>query len=189
MRIRRSSVFVGVGAMAMTAWGCILADADAAADAAPTGIEGINLPPKQGTSNSGAFSSEALRNDYTREDIQRAVHHKKGIRIAINPKTVSDETQWKNTRNMADWTLQAGGFVVFCMWDSNAKDVKGDGHGDGLVDDLASAKRMWITVARAYQDNPKVFFEAFNEPFGYKQPDDYVARMRSIIPDNESIRI
>jgi hypothetical protein len=189
MRIHRSSVFVCVGTMAMTAWCCILTDADAAADAPSTVIEGINLPPKQEPTGNGAFSSEALKNDYTQDEVQGAVHHKKGIRIAVNPKTVSDETRWKNTRNMADWALQAGGFVVFCMWDSNAHDVKHDGHGDGLVDDPAAAKQMWITVARAYQDNPKVFFEAFNEPFGYKHPDDYVAKMKSIIPDNESIKI
>jgi len=182
-------VFVWVGAMAMTALCCILTDAEAAADASATGIEGINLPPKHANSNNGAFSTAPLDNSYTRDEVQGAVHHKKGIRIAINPATVRDETQWKNTRNMANWVLEAGGFVVFCMWDSNQDDIHHNGHGNGRVDDIASAKHMWITVARAYKDNPKVFFEAFNEPSGYAEASDYIKAMKAIIPDNEDIKI
>ena len=102
--------------------------------AASGGIAGISLPPKQGTSNNGMFSTSPLANIYTQKEVQDTVYWKKGIRISINPQTVADRTQWLNTQNMANWALQKGGYVIFGMWDSDQHDMGGDGHGDGLVD-------------------------------------------------------
>lgn len=154
--------------------------------AASGGIAGISLPPKQGTSNNGMFSTSPLANIYTQKEVQDTVYWKKGIRISINPQTVADRTQWLNTQNMANWALQKGGYVIFGMWDSDQHDMGGDGHGDGLVDSPASAKAMWNTVAAVYRSNARVFFEVFNEPFGYRDPDLYMNAMRAIMPSSVS---
>jgi hypothetical protein len=160
--------------------------------AAPTtGIAGINLPPmpEGGISNNCAFSTKPLVNTYTQQAIQGTMSHKRGIRICINPQTVSDPTQWQNTQNMANWARECGGAVVFCLVDSNL--VNGvvnleynKGHGDGLVDNLPAAKEMWATVAKAYENDASVYFEAFNEPHGYTDPCKYISAMMQIIPDN-----
>jgi hypothetical protein len=184
MNIEENSVISFVGAMAIS-WCCIVTDAAAQT----TGIAGINLPPQQGTSNSGAFTNTPLSNVYTKKEVQDTLHHKKGIRILINPQTVNDPKQWRNTKKMADWALQRGGYVVFCMVDSNLIGGKpdttvNDGHGDGLVDDISAAKSMWTKVATAYKAKPNVFFELFNEPFGYRDAPNYLSVMNQITPDN-----
>lgn len=159
--------------------------------AAPTtGIAGINLPPmpEGGISNNCAFSTKPLVNTYTQQQIQTTMVHKRGIRICINPQTVSDPTQWQNTQNMANWAREAGGAVVFCLVDSNkiggVVSTEHKGHGDGLLDDIPAAKNMWATVAKAYETDPSVYFEAFNEPFGYTDVCKYISAMMQIIPDN-----
>jgi hypothetical protein len=146
---------------------------------APARLVGINLPPKRGTSNAGAFSTSALPNTYSRTEVQNTFFHRNTIRIAINPPTVADATAWTRTRQMVDDFVAVGGAAILCLWDSDANDDD-DGHGDGVLDDAAEAQAMWQTVADEYASNSNVFFEALNEPFGYTDAADYVDVMKDI---------
>lgn len=160
-------------------------------DPQSSGVAGISLPPKEGSSNNGMFSDQPLVNTYTQDEIAETLAHKNAIRIGLNPQTVADPLAWSNTQNMADWALQAGATVLFGMWDSKTNDVHKDGHGDGLVDDLVAARTMWQTVGGVYADNPGVYFEAFNEPFGYlrSKPQAYVDDMKEITQDLPQDRV
>lgn len=190
VKLGKSSVVVSIGMMAIL-WCCIV-QTDAAAQPAP--IEGINLTPMNGNVHNSSFVNKPLENSYTQKEVQDTIYHKKGIRILINPQTVKDPKEWTNTSNVANWALQKGGYVVFCMVDSNVVNGKpsttvNEGHGDGRVDDVAAARNMWIKVAQTYEKNPNVFFEAFNEPFGYKDARAYISEMKAIIPDNATVKI
>jgi Cellulase (glycosyl hydrolase family 5) len=137
----------------------------------------------QGNSNCGAFSSEPLNNGYSQQQVEGAVHHRSGLRIAVNPPTVFSEDAWAKTCNVVSWARNKGATVVLCMWGCNTNDSKKDGHGDGLVRDESAAREMWKRVGDTFGRDNGVFFEAFNEPFGYNNAQKYMTTMRHITQD------
>jgi Cellulase (glycosyl hydrolase family 5) len=152
-------------------------------------IAGINLPPLQGTTNTGAFSSGPLNNGYTQQQVEDTVCQRKGVRVPVNPPTVFDKVAWEQTRNVVTWALNKGAIVVLCMWDSDEHDINCDGHGDGLLDSEEDARNMWKHIGEAFGHDPRVFFEAFNEPFGYEDAKEYVHAMRRITRDLPEDRV
>ncbi len=88
------------------------------------------------------------------------------IPMPINPSSVGTDW-WTSYRGAIDAATRQGFKVILSYWEANnAK--------DGRVDDVAAFDSMWNTVAGAYGNNPLVYFEPMNEPFGYSL-DEWVA--------------
>jgi len=82
------------------------------------------------------------------------------VRMGINPPSVSDAFWWSRITACVDQLNGDGVDVILACWESPAAK-------DGLVDNLADWKTMWQTVQSKYGSNSHVWFEPFNEPFGY----------------------
>lgn len=81
------------------------------------------------------------------------------IRIPINPPSVS-EAWWNAYQGVLDKATSKGFNVIVACWE-------GASSKDGLIDDNNKFWTMWDAVIAKYQDNPKVYYEPFNEPHGY----------------------
>lgn len=82
------------------------------------------------------------------------------VRMGINPPSVSDAFWWARITACVDQLNSDGVDVILACWESpTAK--------DGLVDNLADWKTMWQIVQSKYGSNSHVWFEPFNEPYGY----------------------
>jgi ricin-type beta-trefoil lectin protein/cellulase (glycosyl hydrolase family 5) len=81
------------------------------------------------------------------------------LRLPINPASVGT-AWWNSYRAAIDAATAKGDKVILSYWESNTAK-------DGKIDDLTTWNRMWDTVTAAYRNNPRVYFEPMNEPFGY----------------------
>ncbi|MEJ3747538.1 ricin-type beta-trefoil lectin domain protein [Actinomycetes bacterium KLBMP 9797] len=81
------------------------------------------------------------------------------LRLPINPSSVGTPW-WRSYRGTIDAATDSGFKVIVSYWEANSAK-------DGRVDDAAAWEAMWNTVVRQYADNPRVYFEPMNEPFGY----------------------
>jgi Ricin-type beta-trefoil lectin domain/Cellulase (glycosyl hydrolase family 5) len=81
------------------------------------------------------------------------------IRLPVNPWSVGADW-WESYRGAIDAATDNGFKVILSYWESD--DAK-----DGRVDDPVAFAAMWDTVFETYRRNPRVYFEAMNEPFGY----------------------
>lgn len=88
------------------------------------------------------------------------------VRLPINPSSVGT-TWWKSYRGAIDAATEQGSKVILSYWES-------DKAKDGKIDNLDAYNAMWDTVVKRYRDNPRVYFEPMNEPFGYSL-DDWVS--------------
>lgn len=85
------------------------------------------------------------------------------VRLPINPSTVM-ESWWSSYTGVIDKALSKGMKVILCCWE-------GTSAKDGKIDDMARFWSMWTTVVGKYGSNANVYFEIFNEPFGYSKTD------------------
>ncbi|MCA8829570.1 RICIN domain-containing protein [Hymenobacter pini] len=81
------------------------------------------------------------------------------VRLPINPATATGAT-WEAYTGAIDQALAKNMKVILACWESSSR-------RDGRVDDPAQFISMWQTVVGKYGTNPKVYFEVFNEPYGY----------------------
>ena len=82
------------------------------------------------------------------------------IRLPINPQTVL-QGWWQSYTGAIDKASSSNMNVILACWEGAA-------HKDGLIDDSLQFWQMWQTVVQKYSGNDKVYFEVFNEPFGYQ---------------------
>lgn len=92
------------------------------------------------------------------------------VRLPINPTTVNGPW-WSDYRGAIDAATDLGMNVILSYWDSNNSgniDSPADGNDKSTnLNDYPHFEQMWNTVTSAYRKNPRVFFEAMNEPDGY----------------------
>ncbi|GIF23524.1 hypothetical protein BJ973_004134 [Actinoplanes tereljensis] len=100
------------------------------------------------------------------------------LRLPINPASVGT-AWWRSYRAAIDAATAAGDKVILSYWEA-------DTSKDGLIDDVAAWDRMWDTVVREYGRNPRVYFEAMNEPHGYTL-DQWVAVNTGFIARHRSV--
>jgi len=81
------------------------------------------------------------------------------LRLPINPASVGT-AWWNSYRATIDAATAAGDKVILSYWDETSSN-------DGVIDNTATWNQMWDTVTKDYRDNPRVFFEPMNEPYGY----------------------
>lgn len=82
------------------------------------------------------------------------------IRLPVNPATVA-APWWNSYTGVIDEAVSKGMHVILCCWE-------GASFRDGKVDDGLKFWAMWQKIVDEYGHNPNVFFEIFNEPYGYK---------------------
>ena len=84
------------------------------------------------------------------------------VRLPINPYTVSS-SWWNAYTGAMDQAISMGMKVILGCWEGTPK--------DGRVDSLPAFWQMWKTVTTKYESSNNVFFEVFNEPYGYSDTD------------------
>lgn len=163
---------LGVGAVALLLLGTA-AQADAAVQGGGAGntseFRGVNWadPRDNYASDEVVPSGLSVTDDYrtvyrTSQNMVKGFRQNLGantLRLPINPSSVGT-AWWRSYRGTIDAATDNGFKVIVSYWEaSSAK--------DGFVDDPAAWNKMWDTVVRQYRDNPRVYFEPMNEPFGY----------------------
>lgn len=81
------------------------------------------------------------------------------VRLPINPPSVSD-VWWSRYTGAIDKAVSKNINVILCPWESASS-------RNGMIDDTTAFWKMWDTVITKYDTTSKVFFEVFNEPYGY----------------------
>lgn len=167
-RLRATGAAVAIAAVS----GAMLAGSPASA-AAPTGtsqFRGVNwADPRDNFADdylqlSGLSTSDNYAQTYAKSSrIISAFRANLGantVRMPINPYTVNG-AYWKSYRAVIDAASDRGFKVIVSYWEGT-----GDKR-DGFIDDEATFWPMWDTVVKAYQHDPRVYFEPMNEPHGY----------------------
>ncbi|TDW97274.1 glycoside hydrolase family 5 protein [Dinghuibacter silviterrae] len=85
------------------------------------------------------------------------------VRLPVNPYTVAGPW-WNAYKGAIDEAVARGFRVILGYWE-------GTSAKDGLVDNLTQFWSMWQALTTQYGTNANVYFEVFNEPFGYSVSD------------------
>ncbi len=83
------------------------------------------------------------------------------VRIAVNADTVLNNTWWQRYTAIVDRLVGNNIHVILCCWDGAGANK------DGIIDNYGRWKSMWQKIDGQYGGNSNVWFEPFNEPFGY----------------------
>ena len=81
------------------------------------------------------------------------------VRLPVNPQTVL-QNWWPVYTGTIDEALSNNMHVILACWEGAA-------HKDGIIDDSTQFWNMWQAVVNKYNGSDSVYFEIFNEPFGY----------------------
>jgi hypothetical protein len=146
---------------------------------AATALSGINFPPTQGTTNSGAFLPGVYRYGYTTTQIRNANPSFSSMRLPINVETANSPAALAQLKSYVDQFQ--GKHAIICMFDTLTGSQTG--HGDGLPNNLDAMGAAWAKIHAVFASYPNVRYEIFNEPFGYSKSDPvaYVRDMKYII--------
>jgi len=131
---------------------------------------------------SGLSTADDYRTTYRKaSDIVLEFRHEVGantVRLPINPSSVGT-AWWESYQGAIDAAVRHGFKVILSYWEAdNAK--------DGRADDQAAFDAMWDTVVAEYGNNPRVYFEPMNEPFGYSL-DEWVALTSGWLADHDEV--
>lgn len=142
---------------------------------------GINLPPRQGSSNAGAFLPGIYTLDYSAADLVRVRQAGfRALRIPVNAATANNTPAMEKIAWLFHMSNDRG---IICFF--GTKKEKEGSHGDGRPDDLELAGQCWAKIQARFKDIPGVHYEIFNEPFGYERTPEgarkYVSDMKRII--------
>lgn len=186
----RYALGVALGATLLLA-GAAPLPALAAPSTGPTGtseFRGVNwADPRDNYADdevvpSGLSTADDYRTTYdTASDIVLEFRREVGantVRLPINPSSVGTEW-WESYQGAIDAATRHGFKVILSYWE-------GDDAKDGRVDDPAAFDAMWDTVVAAYGDNPRVYFEPMNEPFGYTL-DEWVSLTSDWLDDKADV--
>ncbi len=97
------------------------------------------------------------------------------VRLGINPDTVLNDTWWKRYRAIITKFKADNLHVILGCWEAPGASK------DGKIDDYAKWKSMWQKVDGEYASDSSIWFEPFNEPFGYT-----AAQLKTIYKDFQS---
>ena len=143
--------------------------ANGSATAAPSSFHGVNWADPGDNYNSGPVVPSGLSTGDSYQTVYKITQNvvagfrknlgANTLRLPINPASVGT-TWWNSYRATIDAATEAGDKVILSYWDEKSSN-------DGVIDDTATWNQMWDTVTKAYANNPHVFFEPMNEPYGY----------------------
>ncbi|HWG26986.1 ricin-type beta-trefoil lectin domain protein [Actinospica sp.] len=142
---------------------------ESASAAAPSSFHGVNWADPNDNYNggpvvpSGLSTSDSYQTVY-KTTLNMVAGFRKNLgantlRLPINPASVGT-TWWNSYRATIDAATATGDKVILSYWDEKSSN-------DGVIDDTTTWNQMWNTVTKTYANNPRVFFEPMNEPYGY----------------------
>ena len=104
------------------------------------------------------------------------------IRFPINEATANNAASLSKLKGYINQI--PGHWAIIAMFGTSTT----GGHGNGLPNGLAAMGAAWKNINAVFSSYPNVYYEVFNEPFGYAdntQSDwsHYVSDMRTIISD------
>jgi len=127
------------------------------ADARDNFVDGWVIP--SGLDAGDDFNTVAAKANAILTGFQTNLPGVNTIRLPINPPSVLD-AWWSRYSGAIDKAVSKNINVILCPWESASS-------RNGLIDDTAAFWKMWDTVVAKYSSSAKVFFEVFNEPYGY----------------------
>jgi hypothetical protein len=143
--------------------------AAASAAAAPSSFHGVNWADPNDNYNSGPVVPSGLSTGDSYGQVYKITQNMvdgfrknlgaNTLRLPINPASVGT-AWWNSYRATIDAATANGDKVILSYWDEKSSN-------DGVIDDTTTWNQMWDTVTKAYADNPRVYFEPMNEPYGY----------------------
>ena len=148
---------------------------------ANSALNGLNLPPTQGTTNAGAFLPGVYKLDYTKKDLKniRAAGFS-ALRIPFNAATALNEDSLDQIEAIFKSVNYQG---ILCFFDTR-QDGQGT-HGDGKPNSIKELTKSWASINKRFKDRPGIYYELFNEPFGYPRTTEggltYVREMKQVI--------
>jgi len=103
------------------------------------------------------------------------------IRVGINEPTVSGTWWTTGYKAIIDAAVSQNFRVILGYWS----------HHNGKPDDVTAFNTMWQTVITTYGNNPLVYFDIGNEPYGYTEPAwaDLVAQWLALFPNVPRARV
>lgn len=154
---------------------------------------GINLPPAyydtngQPDSGNAAFQPGIYNWPYSNAQVASTATHFNMIRFPINEATANDSASLTKLKGYIDQI--PGHWAIICMCGTRcycSQDV--NGHGNGFPNGLAAMGAAWKNINAVFASYPNVYYEIFNEPFGYEHSTaaecaHYVSDMKTIISD------
>ena len=145
------------------------ASSSASAAAAPSSFHGVNWADPDDNYNSGPVVPSGLSTGDSYATVYRITRSMVAgfsknlgantLRLPINPASVGT-AWWNSYRATIDAATAAGDKVILSYWDETSSN-------DGVIDDTTTWNQMWNTVTKDYRNNPRVYFEPMNEPYGY----------------------
>lgn len=141
---------------------------------------GVNLPPTQGSSNAGAFCPGVYQFDYPVETIGEIKYHTvDAVRLLVNAASSSDEECMQKLKGYLE-ALDGRG--VICLFDTiHEDDVGHDSHGRGHINVMSEYVKAWKRIHEMFGGYPQLWYEIFNEPFGYPDVELYLNDMQEVI--------
>ena len=144
-------------------------------------MELIFRQPRE-TAARGAFLPGIYNWSYSNAQIAGTAAHFNMIRFPINEATANDPASLTKLKGYIDQI--PGHWAIICMFGTSTT----GGHGNGFPNGLAAMGAAWKNINAVFSGYPNVYYEVFNEPFGYAdntQSDwnHYVSDMRTIISD------
>ncbi len=138
---------------------------------------GLNLAPKRGSSNQGAFLLGVFDYIYSDRDVaQIKSAHFTSFRYCVNVETCNDE---RALDRMVALMSQLGNRGIVCMWDTNQPgEVE---HGNGRINDVDDFADAWKKLYQRIEPLDEIQLEIFNEPFGYDSAEEYLDTMNHVI--------
>lgn len=142
-------------------------------------LDGINFPPTQGTSGTGAFLPGVYRYDYSTAQIAASTPAFNTMRLGVNVASANDPAVLAKLKSYVDQF--PGKRAIIVMFDTLTGTQTG--HGDGRPNSLNAMGDAWGKVHAVFASYSNVRYEIFNEPFGYStnNPAAYVRDMKAII--------
>ena len=140
---------------------------------------GINFPPTQGSSGTGAFQPGIYNYSYTNAQIAASNSTFNMMRLPINVETANEPASLAKLQGYVNQF--AGHYAIICMFDTLENGQTG--HGDGKPNDLSAMGAAWGKINAVFASYPNVHYEIFNEPFYYTNAVQYVSDMETIIND------
>ncbi|GAA4600907.1 hypothetical protein BJY16_003697 [Actinoplanes octamycinicus] len=145
----------------------------APAAAATTGFRGVNWADQRdnfvddtlvlgGLSRSDSYATTQAKANAILTGFQNNLGANT-VRMPVNHPTVAG-SYWASYTGAIDMAAAKGMKVILSYWEANSS-------RDGRVDDGTQFWSMWQTIVSRYSSNANVYFEPFNEPYGYSDAD------------------
>ena len=137
---------------------------------------GLNFPATQGNSNTGNFLPGVFKYGYGSTNVSAAQQlGVSSLRLGFNTDTALSKDEGAAVlAKMKEYIDQIGAGIL-CMWGKGSE----SSHGDGRVGSVEDAIAAWKAVHAAFNGS-NVYYEIFNEPFGYNDASEYFAVMKQI---------